>query len=310
MTKKTDPEILIGILDTYCSGVTNSLGTVATMNGVSFKSVYTWLRDETLILDEYMGVENISFGKAMNMARNVSKALTISRSLEDRVLNGLKVQVWHHGEPSFVDDEQAILVEDLDLRETLFGYRDGKKRDADGNRIIATRVEAPPAQLVEVYARANMPSIYGNKNEVTMRGNLNLGVTVAGTRPPLPAEVLAQIAPKPVTETNLLTDTTDGEVYEADSLDDLLGPDPVLAPTTDTPPEAYDPEPVAALPRASWPTSSPMIASAPTERETSPPQPVNSILGPTPKTIPAGWRSEWEKLQARPGLPDKNNRRA
>src|ERR1700693_1992255 len=110
MTKKTDPEILIGILDTYCSGVTNSLGTVAAMNGVSFKSIYSWLRDPEIILDEYMGEKNISFGKAMNLARNVSKALTISRSLEDRVLNGLKIQVWHHGEPSYLDDEAAIVA--------------------------------------------------------------------------------------------------------------------------------------------------------------------------------------------------------
>jgi hypothetical protein len=291
MTKKTDPELLLALLSTYCSGVTNSLETVAAMNGVSFRSVYTWLRDPEITVPEFMGEPNITFGKAMNLARNVSKVLTVGRSLEDRVLNGLKVQVWHHGQPSYVDDEKAILVEDLDMREMLFGYRDGKKRDADGNRIIATRVEAPPAQLVEVYARANMPSIYGHKTETTIKGNVSLGVTTIAPaiRRPIPPEALPYATAadlEGVTETTLVN-----EVYEpADTgLDDLLGLE-VTDTEPDEPAAAAAPEPddePAPAPGVRGPET--MITSAPTERETSPS--ADPLLNVAP-----GWRREYQAL--------------
>jgi hypothetical protein len=303
MTRKTDTELLIRILDTYCSGVTNSLGTVAAMNGVSFKSIYTWLRDETIRLD-YMGEVDITFGRAMNMARNVAKALTISRSLEDRVLNGLKVQVWHHGEPSYLDDEEAVTATKEEFETGLdLGYfwPDRKKRVRNPDtgvfeRVIATRIEAPPAQLVEVYARANMPSIYGAKSEVTMKGNVNLGVTTGAQRP-LPPEVQALIAPQAITETTMLLTAVDGaEVYAPDSLDDILGPDPLASPgpdplaTTDTPPDVFEPE-GAALP------------------EPATPEPV--MIRDT-ATIPPQWRTDWAALQAKLSspAPDKINRRA
>ena len=303
MTLKNDPELLIRILDTYTSGVTNSLETVAAMNGVSFRSVYSWLRDESITVD-YMGEQNITFGRAMNLARNVSKVLTVGRSLEDRVLNGLKVQVWHHGQPSYVDDEKAILIEDLDLRELIFGYRDGKKRDADGNRIIATRIEAPPAQLVEVYARANMPSIYGHKTETTIRGNLELGVQVVGSRGPVPPEALpyataADLAGT-ITETTLI-ESAKGEVFEAvaadEVLDELLGLE-----VTDTSPDAPEPdEPEPAAVRTAEPDPG-ASSSAPTEREIS--APANPMLNIAP-----GWRSEYQALLDRNATDGANARR-
>jgi hypothetical protein len=295
MTLKTNTELLVAILDTYSSGVSNSLQTVAEMNGVSFRSVYAWLRDETLIIPEYMGMIDQTFGKLMGHARNVSKAITISRSLEDRVLNGLKVQIVHHGEFAYVDDEAAIRATKEDFEFGVangYFFEDKKKRDANGNRIIATRIEAPPAQLVEVYARANLPSIYGNKLETTLKGTLNLGVTTVGEQRPLPPEVKALISP--VTETALLPG--DGtEVYAAQDLSDLLGPDLAsdasepLAPTTDTPPEVFEPEPVAALP----------------------PQPIEPVIRDV-TSIPPGWRAELARLNEKLSAPypEKLNRRA
>jgi hypothetical protein len=287
MTKKTDPELLLALLDTYTSGVTNSLETVAAMNGVSFRSVYSWLRDPEIILDEYMGEQNIPFGKAMNLARNVSKVLTVGRSLEDRVLNGLRVQVWHHGQPQFRDDEKAILIEDLDMREMLFGYRDGKARDADGNRIIMTKIEAPPAQLVEVYARANMPSIYGHKTETTIKGNIGLGVTVVApaVRRAIPPEALpfatAADLEGTVTETTLI----EGAYEATEALDELLGLDEI-SPTTDTEPDEPEPEPAAA--------------------PEPPPEPV--VIREQPYVPPGQWRAEYDALMARANFPKKTNR--
>jgi len=307
MTLKTDKNLLMALLDTYTSGVTNSLETVAAMNGVSFRSVYSWLRDPEIILDEYMGEQNITFGKAMNLARNVSKVLTVGRSLEDRVLNGLRVQVWHHGQPSYQDDEKAILIEDLDLREMIFGYRDGKKRDSDGNRIIMTKIEAPPAQLVEVYARANMPAIYGHKTETTIKG-VELGVTVItnAVRRPLPPEALpyATAQDLDVVETVLLD--APGEVYEPidAGLDELLGLDGSSAAedlaVTDTEPGLPS---SAAEERPDEPAEGPDVAvsepshgpdpgayvTAPAEREASPP--ADPLLNIAP-----GWRADYQAL--------------
>ena len=321
MTKKTNENLLLAILDTYTSGVSNSLETISAMNGVSFRSVYSWLRDPEIILPEYMGEQNVTFGRALNLARNVAKAITISRSLEDRVLNGLKVQVWHHGQPSYVDDEKAILIEDLDLREMIFGYRDGKKRNAQGERIIATRIEAPPAQLVEVYARANMREVYGQRSEVTTTLRGSLGVTVAavaGPRRPVPPEALAYATAADlegtVTETVLIEET-----YEVDTgLAELLGEAPdgeAAAPmpasgrgSGEIEVEAQVVEPVVEpAPREERGAQvvETMITSAPTERETSPPP--SPILA-TATTIPAGWRAEYQALQDKLALPKKTNR--
>jgi hypothetical protein len=287
MTRKTDPDLLIRILDTYTSGITNSLQTVASMNGVSFASVYTWLKDPEIIIPEYMGEINIPFGKAMNLARNVAKAITISRSLEDRVLNGLRVQIVHHGAFLYVDDEAAIRATDEDFKwgvEAGIFWPDKKMRDKAGNRIVATKIEAPPAQLVEVYARANMPAVYGNKNEVTVKGNVGIAVSTIGAQRPLPVQFQTP-PPPPQLEAVTETASDDGEVYsEAASLDELLG----VEPATDTPPDVYvdaAPEPIAPPPIEPDPV---MIR-----------EPTPAAYAPTPSPIPAGWRNEWLALQAK-----------
>lgn len=299
MTRKTDPDLLIRILDTYTSGITNSLQTVASLNGVSFASVYTWLKDPAIIIPEYMGEIDIPFGKAMNLARNVAKAITISRSLEDRVLNGLRVQIVHHGAFLYVDDEAAIRATDEDFKwgcEQGIFWPDKKKRDKDGNRIVATKIEAPPAQLVEVYARANMPAVYGNKNEVTVKGSLGIAVSTIGNQRPLPVQFQT---PPPQLEAITETASDDGEpeTFEAEnSLDELLGVDPV-SPATGTAPDVFvdaAPEPIAPPPPIA---AEPVMIRDPAAYVATP----SDILA-APKVIPAGWRYEWDELQKRKGI--------
>lgn len=87
----------------------------------------------------------------------------------------------------------------------------------------------------------------------------------------------------------------EAEFSEIDpELEEMLGPEP-------------EPEPAPVINKP-LPPREPVIRDVPSERETSPPQPPNSILGPGPKNIPTGWREEWNKLQARAALPDKLNR--
>jgi hypothetical protein len=135
---------------------------------VSWASVYSWMRDPSIILPEFMGQTDVPFKKAMNIAKKCARTAVISRSLEDRVLNGTEIQVWHHGVPAYVDDEELIRL-GWDFCRDVLGLVDMKKRDADGNRIIQTRREPAPAQLVETYARAHLPNVYGLKSEVKRR---------------------------------------------------------------------------------------------------------------------------------------------
>jgi hypothetical protein len=154
---KNDPDFLIQILDDYSSGVTNSLETLAQRNGIAVRTLFMWMRDKNIVLD-YMGREGVTFGQAMAMARNVMKAVTVGRTLEDYVLNGRRVEVWHHGAPQFEEDEELIALGEEFCRDVL-GLPDMYKRDPNGNRLIRTRVEYAPAQLIETYARANMPGV-------------------------------------------------------------------------------------------------------------------------------------------------------
>lgn len=277
---KNDPAFLIQILDDYSSGVTNSLEVLARRNAVNVRTLFMWMRDKNLTVN-YMG-RDCTFGQAMGMARNVMKAITVGRTLEDYVLNGRRVEIWHHGRPQFEEDETLVALGEEFVRDVL-GLPDMYRRDANGNRILATRVEYAPAQLVETYARANMPAIYGNKSEVTMRGQVSLGVTTVGQRAPLPPQF--QKAPQAVeaviTETKLLpvSDTPPLEVYAAvddPELDEMLGPEPVAVP-----------EPV-------------VYSDAPTERERVAPPQAGSILAKKP--ISPSWQAELDKLAARSPL--------
>ncbi len=280
---KNKPELLMQILDDYSSGVTNSLERLAQRNGVALRTLFTWLKDKTLIIPEYMGRENITFGQAMQMSRNVMKAVTVGRTLEDYVLNGRRVEVWHHGRPQFEEDEELVALGEEFVRDVL-GLPDMYRRDLNGNRILATRVEYAPAQLIEKYAAANMPSIYGVKSEVTMKGQVALGVaTIPGPQRPIPADVqarLAELQPARVTETKKLAPTTDTvEQFE---------PEPDFV----TPPPAPEPERV--------------IRSAPTEREQiAPPTPKPVGFADVPSRAPRNdlERDLFAKLQA---MKDKN----
>lgn len=235
---KNNLELLMQILDDYASGTTNSLEMLAKRNGISLRTLFTWLKDKTLIIPEFMGRENITFGQAMQQARNVMKAVTVGRTLEDYVLNGRRVEVWHHGRPQFEEDEGLVKLGEAFVRDVL-GLPDMYRRDDNGNRILATRVEYAPAQLIEKYASANMPNLYGNKSEVTMRGQVALGVaTIAGPQRPIPAEVqarLAELRPAQITETVKLAPATDTvEQYEPEDGFAALpsDPQPEAAPVT------------------------------------------------------------------------------
>ncbi|SIO24669.1 hypothetical protein SAMN05443247_03117 [Bradyrhizobium erythrophlei] len=220
---KNDNELLIKILDDYCSGATHSLEMLAKRNGISTRTLFVWLRDKEITLD-YMGRENITFGEAMKMARNVAKAIIVSRTLEAYVAEGRRCEIFHHGRPQFEEDEALVaLGEDFVLN--VLGLPDMYKRDLNGNRIIATRIEYAPAALIEKYASSNLPGIYGDRREITMRGNVSLGVTQMPA-PPLPPLVQTMMTGETITETvKLAAPTTDTpEQFEVEPDPEVIGP--------------------------------------------------------------------------------------
>lgn len=151
---------------------------------ITWPSVYGWLRDPTIILPEFMSEVDITFKRAFTIARKVAAIAAVTNTLEDKVANGVKSLVWAHGgEPSWTDDEYACSLSEADFKDALamgIVYHDKKRRDADGNRIQRSRVDPAPAQLVEMFARSQMRRIYGDKSELAIKGNVNLGVQVLG----------------------------------------------------------------------------------------------------------------------------------
>jgi hypothetical protein len=134
--------------------------------------------------------------------------------------------------------------------------------------------------------------------EVSVTGNVAIGIAHASrqdfskgppTIPPEPDIPQLEIMPEPFDE---LFDIPEPEVEP-----DLTVPEP-SSPDEDTA--------ISELPPDERLDDAPMYADEPMAREQSPPQPVNSILGPTPKNASPYWRDQWNALQAR--LPDKNNR--
>ena len=302
--KKRDPDLLIRILDDYSSGYTVSLTRIAERHGLSFRSIYQWLKLPDLIIPEWNGFVGKTFGECMQQARSIAKAIVVGNSLEEYCLRGRKVSVWHHGVPSYVDCEIAASCASEEEFKTLCElgvcWPDKKKRVKNPEtgiweRVIATRMELAPSDLIFRFAAANMPGLYGHKSEVTMRGNVSLGVTTIAPalRRPVPEAALPFARPSdldrvPVTET--IGDGGQPEVFSADDdLDELLGVDDDSAPRgADL--DEVEPERVT--------------RSEPSERETSPPP--DPMLAPT-KTIPEAWRVELEALERRQA---EKNRRA
>jgi hypothetical protein len=200
MTKKNDPDLLIAICDTLAGGLTLSLKEAARLNGTTAVSIWSWMQDPALIIPEYLGQQNITFGKAMKLARKAGVALAISETFENRIaVGGHFEKVWFQGQPTYIADERQVDL-DEDMRLMLYGFRDGLKRDENGNRIQHSRFVPAPAQLIEKFIEANAPKLYGQKSQLTVDSKVNLGVTVIGERSrPLPQPV--QVVTQQITET-------------------------------------------------------------------------------------------------------------
>lgn len=232
MTIKNDTALLTRFCYFIASGRTHALTTACELFSASeerkigWDRVYEWMRDPNLILPEFMGEKDITFKKAMTIARKCAAIAAVTQSLEDKVANGVKSLVWAHGgEPSWEDDEYAMRLTEEEFKDALamgIVWPDKKRRDSNGNRIQRTRIDPAPAQLVEMYARSQMRRIYGDKSEINVKGGMNLGVTVMGqtARRLPPRDIpMVQVIEQSVTETAALDfdgETATAETYVAE----------------------------------------------------------------------------------------------
>jgi hypothetical protein len=229
MSKKSDTAFLIELCDTYAGSGTLSLSETARRCGTTRVSLWTWMNDPTLTI-EYMGRE-VTFGQAMKMARRCAIAMTISSALEDRVANGHYETVWFQGQPTWVEDERCVGIDDPDIRELLGFPRDGLLRDENGRRVQQRRHVPAPSQLIEKFAEANAPKLYGAKSKLEIDNRISLGVTTIPQRvapSPAPVQVLAQ----QITET-VASET--GESFEPEDAEyqqqpEIQGSEPEAAP--------------------------------------------------------------------------------
>jgi hypothetical protein len=111
-------------------------------------------------------------------------------------MNGHWEPVFFKGEPTWVEDETLIGLDDEELK--LLGYRDRFLRDSDGRRIQHRIHHPPPTQLQMFIAERQFPKLYG-----PTPSTLNINSRSASTAvirhtlpsPPAPVEVLPALKP-------------------------------------------------------------------------------------------------------------------
>jgi hypothetical protein len=154
--KKNDTDLLIAICDTLAGASTLSLKEVFRRKGVAPVSGFAWMNDPSVILPEYAGEQNITFRRAIALARKCAMQVATSGGLEHSSFE----MVFRAGLPVWeMDPDSADMTpeERLDL-----GFEEaGVLRDEHGNRVQQMRRVMPLAQHIEKFieaARAVEPS--------------------------------------------------------------------------------------------------------------------------------------------------------
>ncbi|MCU1340394.1 MAG: hypothetical protein JWO19_5975 [Bryobacterales bacterium] len=304
--KKT-PETLIAICDTVASG-SLSYQKAAMVCGVAPRTFWLWIKlsqqnDETLMLD-FLG-SRVQFAQAINAARRIALHEMRGR-MEMKSVLGYDEPIFYNGMPTWQPDPVTVGWTPEE-REAL-GFRADGLLEVDGKVVQNTVHHEPSVALQLRVAEMGFPKEYrpGISQSVDVHHSGVVGIQhakptnySAGPPPVPPPPTPPQL--EMLGDVGLTTgeDNTDAEPI-ADrndiDLDDMLG-------------EPDEQDLVEDQPLPPPPVVDRVIRSAPTASETSPRQ--EGVLAPplSTKSIPAGWRAEWQKLQSRgASLPDKLNR--
>jgi hypothetical protein len=260
------------ILDDLAKGM--SYSGACQSNGVSYRQFFDWVRssqkpdcDETLMVD-FLG-SRVPFFKAVNASRTMLHHEARSR-FERRSLLGHDEPIFFSGMPTWQPDKRTVGWTEEERE--AYGFRRDGLLEVNGSVVQNVAHVEPPVAAVLRLLEVAFPDEYipATKSTVTSTINGVVGLQIAARQfgpPAIPAP-----PPRPP-ELEILPD----------DLDDILGE---LAEPAGTP-EQVEPdevEPDEPAPPPVEPTQSP---------------PVDPVLGAPPATIPAGWRTEWDRLQQR-----------
>jgi hypothetical protein len=280
---------------------------------------------------DYLG-SRVQFAQAINAARRIALHEMRGR-MEMKSVLGYDEPIFYNGMPTWQPDPVTVGWTPEE-REAL-GFRADGLLEVDGKVVQNTIHHEPPVALQLRVAEMAFPKEYrpgvNSSVDVNHRGTVGIQHSKPTNYSAGPPTVPPPPVPPPALRPGKLpqlgvmnapdelqipeTEPDDDTVATDDDLEDLLGPEPApaLAPGKDVVPEPHDipytPEeqpPVA--PSVETPPLDRVIRDMPTAAETPPRQ--EGILAPglSTKSIPAGGRMDWERLQSRAALPDKFNR--
>ena len=232
MTLKS-PQIMAEICDLHAGGL--SFNNCCAKVGIANRTGHLWLKqsreDDPSTVIVYLDTE-MQWWRALSISRQL-RYFTMLETFEARMVSGDETPVFFAGRPQFQDDEAQVGL-DEDLRELLYGHRDGLLRDAQGRRVpLVMRTPAPVAGVTRALAVAYPEWTEKSKVEQTV-------IQTQGVMTPRPVEgppVLLERPPMPQLEAL-------EPVVEPD-LSDLLGPPPVEpdgSPEPTTSSDADEPE--------------------------------------------------------------------
>jgi hypothetical protein len=297
MTKRTE-EMMTAICDTIASGIL-SYQKAALMNGLAARTFWLWVKlsqqnDESLMMT-YLG-SRVQFAQAINAARRIALHEMRGR-MEQKSILGWDEPIFFSGMPTWKPD--PVTVGWTEAERIALGFRADGLLEVDGKVVQNVLHHEPPVALQLRVAEMAFPREYrpGVNSSVEVNHSGVVGIQhakpanySAGPPPIPPPPVPPKLPQLEVMNApdELQIPETDAEPDEPEidiDIDNMLGPGPEPAP----------------------PVVERVIVSAPTAAETPPPQ--VGPLAPPNRSIPAGWRAEWEKLQSRSAsLPDRLNR--
>jgi hypothetical protein len=253
MTKYLDPATHSKLLDLYSMYKMDTK--VAALSGVS--RVTLWRMSNISL--EGTELQGVDWGGVIKPWHE-HKLDALDMQVEDvqqRVTRdaaeGYYVDEVQGGIYHFIEDEYAMSLTDEEFNRQLalsdddrdmLDYpkiwhdkyaREYNPRTRAWERLRVQRFIPPTLDAQAKVLAAFAPELFGDKRSITLQGSIGLGVTVVGTRPPIPPEYLAQAASPP------LPPPPEALVYEDGDFEDILGP----APSEEETPMTEEPTPAA-----------------------------------------------------------------
>jgi hypothetical protein len=217
-------EQLYAALDLISKGITQPTK-IARALGISYRNYRLWLvasnaGDPKYLIEGDDG-EVVQWAKAVSLATKLALYELRGMVLQEAIYGYDEVQTFQ-GQRVWALDPAACAIDDLDLREMLYGRRDGLLVIDGKLQPLVLKKKAPFAQQIRLLEAA-FPDLRPSQT-INQNVAVNGQVGIAYAKPVDYSKPLAIPPLPPVPE---LPAPTDAEFSEVDEdLDDLLGPEP------------------------------------------------------------------------------------